>query len=85
MEGHTFSLLHHQTDIIYSLLPLHTYVNMFGLHWEECALRLPYKISRPFPCWLPFMPPRLQSGRRHCINNSARNLVAVGPHVMGQL
>lgn len=38
-------------------LPLHTYVNMFGLHWEECALRLPYKISRPFPCWLPFMPP----------------------------
>lgn len=38
-------------------LPLHIYVNMFVLHWEKCALRLPYKIRRPFPCWLPFMPP----------------------------
>lgn len=38
-------------------LPLHTYVNMFGLHGEECALRLPYKISGPFPRRLPFRPP----------------------------
>lgn len=30
---------------------------MFGLRGEECALRLPYKISGPFPCRLPFMPP----------------------------
>lgn len=38
-------------------LPLHTYVNMFGLRGEECALRLPYEISGPFPRRLPFMPP----------------------------
>lgn len=35
---------------IYSLSP-HRDVNMFGLHWVECALRLPYEISWPFPCW----------------------------------
>lgn len=38
-------------------LPLHTHVNMFGLRREECAPRLPYKISGPFPRHLPFMPP----------------------------
>lgn len=51
-----FSLIR-QADIYTVSPPTHTYVNMFGLRWEECALRLPYEISRPFPCWLPFMPP----------------------------
>lgn len=43
--------------ISYTTTTIHTYVNMFGLRGEECALRLPYKISGPFPCRLAFMPP----------------------------
>ena len=71
-------------DIIYSLSLYTQYVNMFGLHWEECALRLPYEISRPVPCWLLSCPPLLML----CMllhQYFSHNLVVVVPHVTGQL